>query len=334
MNTSTFQKIIVYIFLTTGSSSLLSSNIMMRNHYENAYLIPICLLPIILFGVIFINNNLNNIKPILNKRLLKLFGILYLIISTFILVLSYLKITNNYFYFLTPPLLILILILLLSLFISNYGLSNIFNFSFIISIFIFLLILLTLISTKYNKSLNHIIEPNINNLHLIINYLFVYLDVIFISLFNPCIKTTKKNYITITLFSILVNSLLIFQNYILFNSEFFLSNKFPYISKYFTFSFNFLFEHIDLLYLVFITFYIIIRISINTEIFRLICKFKRDNCKIYIFAIVILLLSLLSSLFSINLQVINYIMLLTSFILILFLIIYKIQSRRVSNETT
>lgn len=331
MKRSNFQNILVYIFLIVGSSSLFVSNIMMRNHYKNAYIISIYLAPIILFGIFFISTNTNTLKFILNNKLLKFIGLSYLFFSSFILVISYLKITNNYFYFLTPPFLILIIILLTSLFISNYGLANIFNFCFFISVVGFILIIFTFFDLKYINLFNSNINYKIDTIQFIFNYLFIYFDVIFISQFNQSIKTTRKNYFIIILFSVIINTLLILENYILFDNKFFLSNKFPYISKYLTYSFENLFEHVDLIYLIFITLYIIIRFSINTEIFRLFCKIKRNKITISIFIIAILSLSLLSNFIDISLNTINFIMFLTTILISFFIIIIKLYSRRIKN---
>lgn len=297
----------------------------------NAYLISICLFPFLLLGLSFINKNLNNLKNILNNKLLKFISIVYILISSFILVISYLKITNNFYYYLTPPLLILILILLLCLFISNFGLTNIFKFTFIISILSLILMIFTFVPFKIDNSLNFKINSKINDYYLLFNYLFAYFDVIFVSLFQPSIKLSKKNYLITILSCIIINTVLIYQNYILFDKKFFLSNKFPYISKYLAISFNNIFEHIDLVYLIFITLYIIIRLSINTELFRLLCCFKRKTYKTSIFMFILIFFSIISNLFNINLNVINYIMFVSSLCICLFFILYKMKYRRIKN---
>lgn len=333
MKTSKIQNIIFYIFLIIGSSSLLCSNIMMRNHPANAYLIPILILPILIFILFFSKINLN-IKDIINNKILNIISLLYTIISSFIHVLAYLKITNDYFYNLTPPFLILIIILLLSIYFSSYGINNIFNIGFVISIFCFLLIIITIFFNPSFLSLktNMFNNIKIENKFYLLSYIFIYIDILFISIFNKNSTLSKKSYLLIIIVSIIINSLLIIQNYLLFRYEFFISNKIPYISKYLVISSKNIFEHFDLLYLIFITLYIITKLSLNIEIFRVSLKIKRNEYKIFSFLFILLIPITITKKLKIDVNIINYIMIISSILLLIILSISSINNWRKYGE--
>ena len=60
-------------------------------------------------------------------------------------------------------------------------------------------------------------------------------------------------------------------------------------------------------------------------------EIKRNNFQVIIFSTILIFMIMISSLFSINLNILNYIMIFTSFVFMAFLIHYKILSRRLKN---
>ncbi len=323
MKLNTQQYIIFNIYLLLGTSSLTINNTFMKNEPSSAFFIPLLTLPIILLLSSIINFKKDCIKKITNNSVLKYILFFYLLISSFIFIINYLVITNDYFYKLTPPLIILIILLLTSIFLSSYGIKNIIFIGFIFSIFIFILeIICILFNIQIDFTLLNHLNIQINNKLYLFNYIFLYLDILLIPLFcNYQIKF--KNNLIIYSISIVIQSLLIFNNYLIYPHELFIYNKIPYLSKYMTISTNTLFEHFDICYLIIITIFFIFKLAINNEIYRIIFKIKRSSYKIYLFSIILIILSYIANYFKININIINYLMFSSSILLLLFYLIFK-----------
>lgn len=325
MKISKYCYICFNIFLICGINSLYASNIIMRNFPYNGYIIPLLLLPFVLLLTTILFNNLESLKLVINNRFIRILFLLYLILSAYILIINYLKITNDYFYNITPPLIVLIIILFLSLFISSYGINNIINVGFIFSILIFSIGLILFIMNPTNNNINN--NYQFNDYYLLIGNLFIYLDILLLPPFCSYKASKKDIYIILTI-STIINTLLILKNYLLFDSSFFIDHKYPYISKFLFISINNYFEHFDLYYLIIITIFIIFKLSINIEEYRILCKIKKNSILNIIFILILISIISLSSYLNISLFVINILMIITSCILIMSLVSIKIISWR------
>lgn len=325
MKLNKFQFLFFSGFLIIGSSSLLSSNMMMQLFPGSAYLIPIFILPLLIILLYIIPIKISS-KKIINSFVFKIIFLLYIFISSYLFVISYLKVTNDYFYNLTPPLIILIILLFLSLFISLYSLKDIFKIGFIISfisICAFSLILLN--SIEYDFSLiTHSINLEYNYLFLL-SFIYIYLDIIINFIFISDLKIKKKNYLVLFIIVIIINSFLVLKNYLFFSYEFFIQTKFPYIYKYLVYSNKSFFEHLDILYLIFITIFFIFKMAINIENSRIILKIKKNSPLILIFIIILIISSLISNLFDIDILIISYLMICASLLIVTLFIIIKIK---------
>lgn len=327
-----FQFILFNIILIIGSSSLLISNMMMRLYPNNSYLIYIITLPIILISSFLSNPTRYSIKLILNNNLLRIILISYLLMNSFIFTLSYLKITNDFFYQLTSPLIIVIIIFLTSIFISTYGIKNIINVGFILFVLIFCISLITLLNkTKFDLNLLDF-NYNFNKKYQTLGILFIYLDCAVIQIFSSASKKPKFNYLFCTCLASIISIFLLLENYFLFDSDFFINGKFPYITKYLAYTNNRYFEHFDLVYLIFITIYLLIRLSINSEIFRLTCKIKRNNYLLLIFPLFIIVANYLSKYVDININILNYLTIISTILILFFLLIHLFLTRSKTYE--
>lgn len=321
MKLSNAQFMIFNLFLIIGGSSLSISNMMIQNHPHIAFLIPLLILPIIL---LFSFLKPINLKLIFNNIILKSLLLLYLMISSYILIINYLKITNNYFYNLTPPLVILIIILLLTIYISTYGIKNIIFVGTFVGFVTFILYFFTLFDfNNYDFNLISKIDFKLNNPFNLFNYLFIYLDILILPLFVK-VKSKSKNFILIYILSCLINCLLILINYLYFDSNFFISSSFPYISKFLTSTNNILFEHLDITYLIIITFFIVFKLSINIEISRILLKIKKTSLKQLLIPIILLLITYLSSFLRISINILNIIMFISSCLIMSLILLNKL----------
>lgn len=319
-------------FLILGASSLISSNMMMQLFTSSAYLIPLLVLPIVSILLYFIPNTFS-LKTILSSTFSRIILLLYLLLNSYLFVISYLKVTNDYFYNLTPPLIILIIVLCLSLFISLYNVKDIFKIGFVISfisICSFILILLNTIEYDFSLVIHHF---SLDHNYLFLScFLFIYLDVLINQIFIVDHQTKRKDFFILFVIIAIINAILIFKNYLFFNYEFFIQAKFPYIYKYLVYSNKLIFEHLDILYLVFITIFFVFKIALSIEYSRIILKIKKNSPILLIFIITLVTLSLISNLLDIGLEIISYLMICASCLLILFFITLKFKKQWRKNE--
>lgn len=324
--------ILANLYLILGATSIFSSNMMMILYPTNAYLIPFFILLLLSFTLFFIPKK-HYLKSILNSKILKILLLTYTIISTYLFMISYLKITYDYFYNLTSPMVILSIILLISLLISLYSAIDIINFSVIITSLILSMFTLILFNTiKYDFSL--IIKnfnPNINLFYLP-SFIFIYLDVFIFNIFTDEVKLNKKDYFFIFLISSLINSFLIVKNYLFFHPDFFINAKFPYLFKYLVYSNKNIYEHLEILYLAVITVFFIFKLATTLRNIRITLKFKKSNPILFFILLFFILILYLSNYLDINFMIINYLMLASTIFLILFLIILKIKHKGETNE--
>lgn len=329
MKTNKFQYLFFNCFLLVGAASMAVSNIIMRNYTNNAYLVYLFLLPFILLTPFLLPNSKQSLKICLNNTLLRILFLAYQLIFNFILIIVYLKITNDFYYSLTSPTIILILFLLVAVFFSTYGVKNIFHIGFVISLITSCLMLLPSISTiKYDFNLLKDAEVVIDSYLPLLGFIFIYLDILITPIFLPNQTISKKHYFILFLIAAIINTLLILQNYLFFDFQYFIMTKFPYITKYLVFSNYHHFEHLDLLYLIFITIYFFFRISLNIEYSRIFLKIKRKNYLVFTIPIFLFILVYISPNFNITMIAINWIMFSCTVTIFLFLILFKIMSRR------
>lgn len=321
----TFQNLIFDLFLIIGSSSLLISNTIMRTYPESGFIIYLLILPLILIGALLAKSHKHIIKIILSNNFLRFLLTLYLLISSFIFLIAYLKVTNDFYYRLTSPLIITIILIITSLIFSSYGINNIINIGFVSFIILILLSSITLLNkTDYDTNLLNTTNFQIDNTYYLIGYLFIFFDVIIVSIFSHRKTNLKKSYIFVGIIACFINTFLIFENYLLFNFQYFIEGRYPYIVKYLAFTKNRYFEHFDLFYLIFVSVYLLFRLSINFEILRINSKFRRNNCLIILFPIYLILTVYLSSNISFGINLINIILTITTIILFIFLIFKNI----------
>lgn len=324
-----FQFLFFNILLVIGGASLTVSNTIMRTYPKNGYLIYIIILPLILLAIYLTKIERKSLKKILNSFNSRMLLLTYMVSSSFIYIIAYLKVTNDFFYQLTSPFIIIIIILLASVFFSTYGIKNIINVGFILFFLATIISSLTIInSTKYDLHLLGDFSIEINQFLPLIGYLFVYFDSLILPFFLNTKTRVKKNYLIISIIAVILNSLFIFQNYLFFDSNYFIEGRYPYILRYLTFANNRYFEHFDIIYLIFITIYIFIRLSINIEIFRITLKIKRNNYLVFIFPIILVILSYLISMISFGIDMINLLMIISTVLVFLFLLYHQLLLRR------
>lgn len=321
MKLSKNQFIVFNIFLLVGGQMLTINNYILKNLTNVGFIYPLLILPILIIISFFYKQN--RIKVFLNKPIIKTILCCYLIISSFIITLNYLVITNDYFYKLTPPFIILIILLIISIYLSTYGLKNIIFVGFIFSIaFFFLSAISFLFTSKLDLNLLTKMNFHINSYLKLFNYLFLYLDILILPLFLNY-KLNYKDNCKIYIISCLIQFLMLFILYLLYLPNFFPNIKIPFLSFYLTTKSTNLIEHCDLLYLILVSIYFIFKIGINNEIFRINLKIKRKDLKNFLFSLIIIILTYLSSFFKMNHQIINYLMFFSSLMIFLLIIINR-----------
>lgn len=325
MKTSKFQYLFFNCFLIVGAASLSVSNVMMQNYPKNSYIIYLFLLPLILIIPLIAPIGKDSLKNVTSNLFLKILFISYQIISNLIFIFAYLKVTNDYYYNITPSIVIFIIILLTTVFFSTYGVRNIFHIGFVLSCFELLIILVTIFTdVKYDFNLvknNHL---QIDNYLFLLGYLYIYLDVLFLPIFLPYNGISKKDLLIINLIASIICTLLLLQNYLFFDYRFFIATKYPYLSKYLVFTNNLHFEHLDILYLIFISIYFFFRLSLNIEFTRIIMRIRRQSFLIIIFPAILFSCTILTNYIHFNAEIINYLMIVATVISLLFFTILKI----------
>ena len=86
MKTNKFQYLFFNCFLLVGVASMAVSNIIMRNYTNNAYLVYLFLLPLILLTPLILPNSKQSLKICLNNTLLRILFFSYQLIFSFVLI--------------------------------------------------------------------------------------------------------------------------------------------------------------------------------------------------------------------------------------------------------
>ncbi len=325
MKNNTFQFLFFTGFLLIGAASLVTSNNIMANFSNNGYLVYLFLLPLILLLPLLLSNHKVTLKICFTHPILKILFLSYQILSNFILITSYLKVTNDYYYSLTSPTIIFIIFLFASLFFTNYGIRNILHIGFVLSCITLTLMLFPLTSNAdYDFVLLNNTSLELNLDISILGFLFIYLDSFLLLVFNPSSNISKKHFFILFLIISLINTGLILQNYLLFDFQYFLTRKFPYITKYLVFSNYYHYLHLDLFYLIFITIYFLFKLSINIEYSRIILEIKRNSYKIFLIPLFLFVLIYISPYFDLTVKNLNWLMFYCTLIIFSFFILLKI----------
>lgn len=335
MKTHKIQYLFFTCFLTIGASSLVISNSMMQLYPKNGYLLYLFLLPFILLITYLAPISKDSLKQVTTHPFLRFIFILYQVITNFILIIVYLQIANDFYYNMTSPVVIFAVVLLAAVFLSAYGVRNIFHLGFVISVICTILVFsLLLIHTKGDFNLIKTNNISLNHYLPLVGYLFIFFDILLLPIFLPYNKITKTNLQVVMIIAVIINTFLILQNYLLFDYHFFLRIRYPYIVKYFVFSNNLHFQHLDLLFFIFITIYLFFRLSLNIEFTRIIIRIRRQSPLIIMFPLIMFLLILLGKDLLISSKNFNYLMIICSFLAFMFFSYLKFLIMRRKNGKT
>lgn len=324
-----YQYYIFGIYLICGSFSLFASNLAMNIFSSYSYVIFFALLPVIFLFIIFFPKRRNLLKVLSKHRLLQIILYLYLILSSFFQLFSYINVISDYYYPLTPKYVLFFLLLLSSLFIGHYGLSNISKMGFVLFICTLLLYSITLFSeTKHDflllqTNMKTSIQP-----FYVLSFIFVFLDVFLLFLLLPFENVKKTNLFLVILVGMVISSLFIFENYLFFPSDFFDNVKYPYIFKYLSYRKTQFFEHFDLLYLICVSIYMLLHLGMQQEMARLILLKKRKNILAFLFPVMLILLYFILKSFNFTTNITILLISACSVLIVSFFIFYYVIERR------
>ena len=324
-----YQYYIFGIYLICGSFSLFASNLAMNIFSSYSYVIFFALLPILFLFILFFPKKRNVLMALSHHHLLRIILYLYLILSSFFQLFSYINVISDYYYPLTPKYVLFFLLLLCSLFIGHYGLSNITKMGFVLFLCTLSLYSITLFSeTKHDflllqTNMKSSIQP-----FYTLSFIFVFLDVFLLFLLLPFEKVKKTNLFLVLLVGIFISSLFIFENYLFFPAQFFDNVKYPYIFKYLSYRKSQFFEHFDLLYLVCVSLYMLLHLGMQQEMARLVLLKKRKTISAFLFPIILTLLYFFLKGFNFTTHMNILFMSACSILITIFFIFYYIVERR------
>lgn len=324
-----YQYYIFGIYLICGSFSLFASNLAMNIFSSYSYVIFFTLLPILFLFILFFPKKRNVLMALSRHHLLRILLYLYLILSSFFQLFSYINVISDYYYPLTPKYVLFFLLLLCSLFIGHYGLSNIAKMGFVLFLCTLSLYSITIFSeTKHDflllqTNMKTAIQP-----FYALSFIFVFLDVFLLFLLLPFEKVKKTHLFLVLLVGILISSLFIFENYLFFPEQFFDNVKYPYIFKYLSYKKAQFFEHFDLLYLICVSLYMLLHLGMQQEMARLVLLKKRKTISAFLFPIILTLLYWLLKGFNFTTQISLLFMSACSILITSFFIFYYIVERR------
>ncbi len=319
-------------FLIIGNASLITSNTIMRRNNSYGFIVYLTILIFLLILTFLFNKANLSIKTILKSYVLRTILLLYFIISSFLIIIAFIKLTNDYFYRLTSPLIFLALFLGISQLLSSYGIKNIISIGFIMSILCLFLKLITITSsTKF--SFSSIDFNTISNFDFLnsIGYIFCFLDFFIIPLFICEKQNNKCNYFIIIIL-VIVNTYLILENYLFFDSEYFLNAKYPYISKYLVYKHNRFIEHYDLFYLIITSIYFIFRLGTIFYIMRILLKQKANKYTNLIIPISLFIITYIIDFLEFSIDTIYYLMITSTILVLIYLLLVYIKKWRIKYE--
>ena len=335
----------VYLFnlfiLNIISFEVFYSSYLISNSANNAYLIFIIIYLIsIILLCIFPIKNYNFINSIKNSKIMKILLSIYTLLYLTTILAYFSIILNHWFYHKTPYFLILIILSLTILIISK-SIKFIFNMGAILGIILAVLNLVPIFNSiprTFDFLLN--VDFKINYL-LIINSLFIYLDLMIELFFTPFLKSkiSKKDVILTISSSSIVSLFLLLENYFFFNNNFLKTSYNPNYLKYKIYFINYLIDNIDVILLFNILYYAVFKGSRYLYLFRVInnIKSKGNNKLIKLTNFIILLIifiisnSIINRLHQSRLTIINYTNILNYLIIFIYLIL-NIKIRRKKNE--
>lgn len=335
----------VYLFnlfiLNIISFEVFYSSYLISNAASNAYFIYIIIFIISLILILLLPiKNYNFINLIKDSNIFKIILSIYLLLFLSTSLAYFTIILNHWFYHKTPYIVILITLAVTILIISK-SIKFIFNIGAILGVILAFLNIVPIFNSiprTFDFLLN--LDLNINYL-LVINSLFVYLDLILELFFTPLVKEkiTKKEVILIILISSIISLILMLENYFFFNSEFLNTSYNPNYLKYKIYFINYLIDNIDVILLFNILYYTIFKGSRYLYLFRIINNIKSKGREkiIKLTNFVILLIYILISIGIIQIlhqdrsSISKYTIILNILIIIIYLFL-NIKIRRKKNE--
>ena len=168
----------------------------------------------------------------------------------------------------------------------------------------------------------------LNNLYNLLCFPFLFLDELLLFLFIPTKKINKFSLILMIVGTIVFSTGLIFECYLFFTPKYFENSKYPYLIKYFAYRNNHYLEHLDILYLICTTAFIIFHFSTQCEIARIIFKGKRNSIITLIFPTVLAIGVIFNYKLNMTKEVASLILMITTIILTLFFILFKFARRK------
>lgn len=329
MKLSKIQLYVYSILITAGGVSLFAANMAIKNFPTCGYLVFLLILPFTLLFTLFIPKEANSIKTIVNHNHLRIILLLYFLISGFFSLSAYIGIINDYYYQETSHFVLLILIILTCLFMSNYGLSNIVRIGFVMLIIVLILYTLTLTNNAtHDYTLLKHTQIKLNNLYNLLCFPFLFLDELLLFLFIPIKNIKRSSLILMLIATILFSTGLVFECYLFFKPEYFNNSKYPYLIKYFAYRNNQYLEHLDILYLIFTTTFIVFHFATQCEIVRIILKGKRNSVITIFFPIALAILVILNYKINMNKEIATFLLIIATVVLTLFFILFKLARRK------
>lgn len=329
MKLSRIQLYVYSVIITVGGVSLFAANMAIKNFPTCGYLVFLLILPFVLIFVTFIPREANCIKTILDHNYLRIILLIYLLLSGLFSLSAYIGIVSDYYYQETSHFILLILIILTCLFMSTYGLANIVRIGFVMLLVVLVLYTLTLTSnTTHDCTLLKHTPLKLNNLYNLLCFPFLFLDELLLFLFIPTKKINKFSLILMIVGTIVFSTGLIFECYLFFTPKYFENSKYPYLIKYFAYRNNHYLEHLDILYLICTTAFIIFHFSTQCEIARIIFKGKRNSIITLIFPTVLAIGVIFNYKLNMTKEVASLILMITTIILTLFFILFKFARRK------
>lgn len=261
-------------------NNLILSNYIMNLYPESGYLIHIILGIISVILVLFLPNNLVNIKEkILNNKYCKFFisiTLLFIIIIT--ISISIYHISERFFY-LTPTFLIVLFIMYFIFLILKADINNLLNitllsFIFIIIISSFHLFSKTRLDANFIKPFSFIFK----NPLIIFSFIGFYLEglIYIIPLNTKNLAIRKLDIIISIIIGSIISSFLLLQNTLYLTPSFFNDLNYPALYRFRLYFGPKYIEHFDNFLLLIISLFIIPKISLYLDLLRVTLNIKKS----------------------------------------------------------
>lgn len=341
-NGTTFKYTIYNTLLLIFSSVFISNHILITKYPKISFLIPFFILIIVLFFYFFLPKMSNSkyFNKIVNQPIIKTILMIYLYGSTMTFLVASISTVTTIFYSSMPYVQCGIILLLMILFFSCFSLNQLYDLSLLIFIFCFLF---NFIGLKNTTNICFFLPANLSfefkKPYLFLSLIYLQLDSIIFYFFNITKDSIniKKSIIISTIISTCISSLLIFNNYLFYTYKYFSSAFFPGFSASLLYLGPEFLEHFDILILISLITWILLKGSTNLRLLFDLRKAKKNNFFQVILGLIVLVNIYLIYRFNINwinyVIVSGYILSLLIFIIFGYLVYLKGETNHVITKT-